>query len=337
VTPAKAKGPPPLVSIVIPVRNEVDSVGGAVASALAQEYDGELEVVVADAMSTDGTREALARISADDGRVRMVDNPARTTPAGLNAAIVASHGDVIVRCDAHAELPTGYVARAVAVLDEVGADNVGGLQDPQGRGVFSKAVAGAQRSLLGAGGATYRLGVESGPAETVYLGVFRREGLRRSGLFDESLLRNQDYELNHRIRAGGGLVYFDPGLRVAYQPRQSWVGLWRQYWQYGAWKRVVLRRHPDSVRLRQLIPVGFVVGLGISAGLAIAGYRRLGVVLPSIYGGAVLGTAAMAARRGEPGTALIPVVLPTMHVAWGTGFLFGAARAEPARVPPLMR
>jgi glycosyltransferase involved in cell wall biosynthesis len=330
-------GPLPTVSVIIPVRNEVTVIEGAVASALAQECAGELEVVVADGMSTDGTREVLATIVESDERVRMVDNPARTTPAGLNAAIVASRGDIIVRCDAHAVLPAGYVARAVEVLEEVGADNVGGIQDPQGRGRFSRAVASAMRSLLGAGGATYRIGREPGPAETVYLGVFRRDGLRRSGLFDESLLRNQDYELNHRIAAAGGVVYFDPRLRVSYQPRDSWLGLWRQYWQYGAWKRVVASRHPESVRLRQMIPVAFVVGLGVSAGLALAGRRRLGASLPAVYGCAVLGTAAVAAQRAEPGAALMPVVIPTMHLAWGAGFLFGSAEAGEARVPALPR
>lgn len=325
----------PAVSVVIPVRDEAAAIEGAVASVLGQEYDGDLEVVVADAMSTDGTREALAKIAAGDERVRVVDNPTRTTPAGLNAAIVASRGDIIVRCDAHAKLPAGYVARAVEVLAEVGADNVGGIQDPQGRGTFSRAVASAMRSPLGAGGATYRLGKEPGPAETVYLGVFRRDGLRRSGLFDESLLRNQDYELNHRIATSGGLVYFDPELRVTYQPRDSWSGLWRQYWQYGAWKRVVARRHPDSVRLRQLIPVVFVVGLGLSVGLLLNGRHRLGALLPGVYSGAVLVTSAMAAQRAEPGSILFPVVIPTMHIAWGTGFLFGSAKANTAQVPLL--
>jgi glycosyltransferase involved in cell wall biosynthesis len=324
-----------MVSVVIPVRDEVGAIGGAIASALGQDYGGELEVVVADAMSTDGTREAVAALAASDERVRLVDNPTKATPAGLNAAILASRGDVIVRCDAHAELPPGYVARAVEVLEEVGADNVGGIQDPVGRGLFSRAVAMAMQSLMGTGGATYRLGGEPGPAETVYLGAFRRDALQRSGLFDESLIRNQDYELNHRIIAGGGLVYFDPELRVSYQPRRSWRSLWSQYWQYGAWKRVVARRNPDSVRLRQLIPVVFVVGLGVSAGLALTGHRRLGSLVPGVYAGAVLTATAVAARRGDPAVVLLPVVLPTMHLAWGTGFLVGVAPAEKSTVPTL--
>lgn len=325
----------PSVTVIIPVRDEAGAIGSAIASVQNQDYDGDLEVVVADAMSTDGTRAVVAEVAATDPRVRLVDNPAKTTPAGLNAAIVAGRGEVFVRCDAHAELPSGYVSRAVRALHETGADNVGGIQDPVGSGRFSRAVALAMRSLLGTGGAAYRVGGEPGPAETVYLGTFRRGAFVRAGLFDEALIRNQDYELNHRIIASGGLVYFEPDLRVAYRPRDSWRSLASQYWQYGAWKRVVARRNPGSVRLRQMIPVAFVAGLAVSAGLALGGQRRVGSLLPAVYAGAVATATAVAARHGDPAVVLVPVVIPTMHLSWGLGFLLGAAPAEGSRVPTL--
>ena len=163
-------------------------------------------------------------------------------------------------------------------------------------------------------------------------------GLRRSGLFDESLLRNQDYELNHRIAAGGGLVYFDPELRVTYQPRDSWTGLWRQYWQYGAWKRVVARRHPESVRLRQLIPVAFVVGLGVSAGLALAGHRRLGCAGARGLrrsGVGHRGDRRPACRTGR--RACFPSCFRPCIWPGAPGSSSGHAKAEAARIPPLTR
>ncbi len=314
----------PAVSIVLPVRNEANTILGAIRSALAQAYDGELEVVVADGGSTDGTLDILRREAGRDARVRIVDNPAGITPAGLNAAIRAATGEVIVRLDGHSVLPDGYIARAVDVLFREGADNVGGVQAAVGDGWMQKATAAAMSNPIGVGDARFHYGGDSGPADTVYLGVFRREVFDRIGFFDETLLRNQDYELNYRIRASGGIVWFDPELRVEYRPRKSLRGLWAQYSQYGAWKREVLRRHPGSLRWRQLVPPIFVLALLASALLSFTTVRAWGVVVPLLYLATLAATTLTElARRRQAAMVLLPVVLATMHIAWGVGFLVG--------------
>jgi len=314
------------VSVVLPVHNGARTIGAALRSILDQRYPGTLEVVVADGMSTDGTREIVQAVAAADTRVRLVDNPQRSTPAGLNAAIRASAGPVVVRCDAHAELPPGYVTRAVAMLGQTGADNVGGVQSAEGIGFVQRAIACAMSSRIGVGDSRFHYGGAPGPVDTVYLGTFRREALERAGLFDETLARNQDYELNHRIRSTGGIVYFDPELRVLYRPRTSLQALWRQYWQYGVWKRRVVRRHPRSLRIRQLAAPVFVVGLAGSAVLALTPVREWALVVPSTYGALLVGaTVVQAVRRRDPAVLLFPVAVAIMHLAWGSGFLFGRA------------
>lgn len=314
------------MSVVLPVHNGARTIGAALRSILDQRYPGTLEVVVADGMSTDGTREIVQAVAAADTRVRLVDNPQRSTPAGLNAAIRASAGPVVVRCDAHAELPPGYVTRAVAMLGQTGADNVGGVQSAEGIGFVQRAIACAMSSRIGVGDSRFHYGGAPGPVDTVYLGTFRREALERAGLFDETLARNQDYELNHRIRSTGGIVYFDPELRVLYRPRTSLQALWRQYWQYGVWKRRVVRRHPRSLRIRQLAAPVFVAGLAGSAVLALTPVREWALVVPSTYGALLVGaTVVQAVRRRDPAVLLFPVAVAIMHLAWGGGFLFGRA------------
>jgi len=233
---------------------------------------------------------------------------------------------VVVRCDAHAELPPGYVTRAVAMLGQTGADNVGGVQSAEGIGFVQRAIACAMSSRIGVGDSRFHYGGAPGPVDTVYLGTFRREALERAGLFDETLARNQDYELNHRIRSTGGIVYFDPELRVLYRPRTSLQALWRQYWQYGVWKRRVVRRHPRSLRIRQLAAPVFVVGLAGSAVLALTPVREWALVVPSTYGALLVGaTVVQAVRRRDPAVLLFPMAVAIMHLAWGGGFLFGRA------------
>jgi glycosyltransferase involved in cell wall biosynthesis len=315
------------VSCVIPVRNERRAIAAAVRSCLEQRYDGAIEVIVADGMSSDGTREVVAELAAADPRVRLVDNPARVTPAALNAAIAVSSGEVVVRCDAHAVLPPGYVATAVATLERTGAANVGGIQHAVGDDVTSRAIAMAMTSPIGVGDARFRYGGDAGPVDTVYLGVFRRAAVDAVGGFDETLVRNQDYELNYRLRTSGGIVWFDPELVVDYRPRGSLASLWRQYLEYGRGKRVMLRLHPRSLRWRQLAPPLLVVGLGGSVVAAAVGAGWVAAVVPVAYGLALAGGAVVELARGGGVPALLmPAAVATMHVAWGGGFLMETAR-----------
>jgi glycosyltransferase involved in cell wall biosynthesis len=316
------------VAVVIPARGSAATLEAAVGSALAQDWP-DLEVVVAVGPSTDGTRAVADRLAAADPRVTVVDNPSGSTGAGLNAAISASRGEVVVRLDAHAELPPGYVSRAVALLDETGAANVGGVQQAVGRTPFERAVAAAMTSKLGTGDAKFHYGGAAGPVDTVYLGVFRREVLERLGGFDAGLLRNQDYELNVRIRQGGGVVWFDPALRVSYRPRSSPGALARQYFDYGRWKREIVRRHPRSLKLRQAVPpVALVANL---AGLTLGLRDRRALVVPGAYAAVVLAVSAQLGR-GLPrqAAAWLPVTFPVMHGAWGAGFFRGPPRGVEA-------
>ncbi len=314
----------PSVAVVIPVLDEAESVGDAVRSALGQDYPGTIEVVVADGGSSDGTVQILERLAAADPRVQIVPNPAGSAPAGLNAAIRASNSDVIVRCDGHAILPPGYIGTAVETLLETGAGNVGGIQEATGEGMLQRAIAIAMSIPMGVGDARFHYGGEPGPTDTVYLGTFPRAVLEKVGLYDESLIRNQDYELNWRLHEAGEEVWFEPRLRVRYTPRADLVALWRQYYDYGRWKNRVIRRHPASLRPRQLAPPALVVGLSLSALAALAGRAALGAVVPGIYAGALGATAAAnVANRPDPAALLLPLVLPVMHIAWGCGFIVG--------------
>lgn len=328
----------PAVSVVVPARDAAATLESAVDSALSQRFDGSIEVVVAAAPSSDDTEQVAMRLTHDRDRVRYQPNLDGSTPAGLNAAIGAARGDVIVRLDAHAQLPPGYIATAIGVLRETGAGNVGGMQVPVGDDRIGQAVAVAMRSSLGSGGARYRVGGEPGDVETVYLGVFRSEALEVVGGFDETLSRNQDYEMNHRLREAGFRVYFHPDLRVRYRPRSSLRDLWRQYFDYGAWKQLVLRMHPGSLQVRQLAPPLLVLGLvgALALSLFLASPWPIVLVAGGYLAALTVGAAAAAREPVEipdeggevdrPGASVVPLVvvaLATMHLAWGVGFLVG--------------
>ena len=310
----------PAVAVVVPARDAEATLAAAVATALAQEVDGGLEVCIAVAPSLDETLEVARGLAESDSRVSVVDNPAGVAAAGLNAAIRATTGQVVVRLDAHALLDDGYVAAAVAALERTGAANVGGRQDPRGRSPFEEAAGAAMASWFGAGDARFRTGGPGGPVDTVYLGVFRRDALETAGLFDEGLVRNQDAELNWRLREAGGVVFFDPDLAVGYRPRSTLAALAAQYFGYGRWRRVVVTRHPRSLRPRQVVPP--VVLAGVITGLAGGWFWTPLFLLPLAYGTAVV-VASVAVGR-QPGRAVrLLGVFPAIHLAWAAGFLVG--------------
>ena len=307
----------PNVSVIIPARDAAGHIGDAVRSALAQPEVGEVVVAAAD-LATRRAAEAVV-----DPRVRTVENPTGTTPAALNRALAVSSGALIVRCDAHAVLPPGYVKRILETMASTGAANVGGRQVPKGETVFEEAVALAMVSPIGAGDARYRIGGAAGPVDTVYLGAFSRTAIEGVGGFDETLVRNQDYELNWRLRAAGGTVWFDPDLAVTYRPRGTVTALWRQYFEYGFWKRIVLRRHPGSLRWRQLMPPALVTALAASV-ILVPVDRRLAAATPAAYLALTTGAGVLDAVRTRRAAALLePVALWTMHLSWGSGFIAG--------------
>ncbi|MFY1678435.1 glycosyltransferase family 2 protein [Streptomyces sp. WMMC905] len=318
---AKSDARHPAVSVIMPVLNEERHLRGAVRAILAQEYAGEMEVVIALGPSTDRTDEIAAELVAGDPRVRTVPNPSGRTPAALNAAIRASRHPVVVRVDGHGMLSPDYIATAVRLLEETGAHNVGGVMRAEGENDWEHAVAAAMTSRIGVGNAAFHTGGHAGPAETVYLGVFRREALERQGGYNEEFVRAQDWELNFRIREAGGLIWFSPELRVSYRPRPSVRALARQYRDYGRWRHVVARYHRGSVNLRYLAPPVALCAIvaGAVVGIAVTPW---GFVVPGGYLAAIL-AGAVPAGRGLPPRARIriPVALATMHLSWGWGFL----------------
>ncbi|MGL5862061.1 MAG: glycosyltransferase family 2 protein [Phycicoccus sp.] len=316
-----APGPAlPQVSVVMPILNEERHLEAAVRQVLDQDWPGRLEVVLALGPSTDGTDDVARRLAAADPRVVLVANPAGRTPDALNVAVAGSAGAVVVRVDGHAEIPRHDVSTAVAVLDETGADNVGGTMDARGTTPFERAVACAMRSRLGVGGGRFHTGGVAGPVDTVYLGAFRRSALERVGGYDTRFTRTQDWELNHRIRATGGTVWFTPRLQVTYRPRSTVPALARQYLQYGRWRRAVSRTHAGTLSARYLAAPTMVVGVLAATALA-PWWWPAGVVPFGYLAGVAVGGVAIG--RGEPVAVRVrtPVALATMHWAWGVGFL----------------
>lgn len=315
----------PAVSVILPILDEERHLADAVHLILAQDYAGSLEVVLALGPSRDRTDEVAGRLAAADARVRLVANPTGRTPDGLNAAIAASTGEVVVRVDGHAEIPTDYVSTAVRELIRVGADNVGGIMDARGTDDFERAVACAMRSRIGVGSSAFHLGGQTGESETVYLGVFRREILERVGGYDPHFARAQDWEMNHRIRQAGGRVWFTPELKVTYRPRSTFAALARQYFHYGRWRRVVARHHEGTINLRYLAAPTMVLGTAVAL---VAGARwRPAWLVPAAYATAVtVGGLSITGGQSIRTKALAPMVLATMHWAWGVGFLSSPRR-----------
>ena len=323
------------VSFVMPVLNEVRYLERAVRTVLAQEVPGPMELVLALGPSSDGTNDLARRLAAEDPRIVLVDNPAADIPAGLNLAIRHSTLPTIVRVDAHSELAAGYTVRALDTLARTRAANVGGVMRADGRSPFQRAVARAYNSPIGLGGGAYHGGTKEGPAESAYLGVMRRAVLDEVGLFDETIRRGEDWELNLRIRQAGYRVWFDPRLSVTYWPRESWTRLAGQFRATGAWRGELVRRYGRSNSLRFFAPPLLVAAVAAAivvaalqltrvltgAAAAIASVVYLPVVAYAVLIGVV--AAGPGGGKGWRDKLWTLAVLPTMHLSWGAGFLVG--------------
>lgn len=321
----------------MPVRNEERHLAVAVGKVLSQDYSGEMEVILAVGPSRDRTHEIAEELAAGDPRIRVVDNPLGKTPHALNLGIAAAHHDIIVRVDGHGELTDGYIERAVELLDETGAANVGGVMDARGNTPFEQAVATAYTTKLGLGGGAFHLATSpAGEADTVFLGVFRKKALQAVGGFDETLHRAQDWELNYRLRNRGHKIWFSPDLRVTYRPRSSLRALVAQMYQTGKWRREVLRRHPGTASARYLAPPVAVLGVGMGTGLGLLGLLtrsrilRAALMAPTGYVALVLAGSAVAGPMSAAARLRLPLVLVATHMAWGAGFLVGLRRQKPA-------
>ncbi len=319
----------PGVSYVMPVLNEVEHIEAAITSLTAQDYAGPFEILLALGPSVDGTNEVIRKLAADDPRIHRLANTLGSTPGGLNVAIRAATHPIVVRVDAHSVLPSNYTRIAVHTLLETGADNVGGIMKAVGVTAFQRAVAHAYGSPEGLGGTQHHVGGKAGPADTAYLGVFKRSRLLEVGLFDEDIKRGQDWELNRRLRATGGTVWFTPELEVVYRPRSSLRALIRQFVATGIWRGELARRFGSANSLRYFVPPLAVVGvfggfvLGVVGLVLGAPWLLLGFAVPVVYALLVVGASLVAAREGLTTGLWYLVVLPCIHFGWGMGFVLG--------------
>jgi len=323
----------PFVSIILPCRTEERYIGPCLESILATSYPPDrFEVLVVDGRSDDGTRSVVAQLAAAHPQIRLLDNPLRITPVGLNIGLEAASGEIIVRMDAHVAYPPEYLPWLVTALQETGADNVGGVivTLPADNTPIARAIAVALSHPLGVGNSYFRIGArEQRDVDTVPFGCFRREVFDRIGMFDEDLPRGQDEELNFRLIQRGGRVVLLPNVLSYYYARGSLRMLARMYYQYGYFKPRVAQKVGAIMTARQLVPAVFLLSL-LAAGAASAWWPVAGVVglgIAGSYAAVVVGGAALAAARHGLACALMLIaVFPVLHVSYGLGFLAGALR-----------
>ncbi len=330
---------PPLVSVVMPVRDEAAFIERSLGAVVAQDYPAErFEVLVVDGMSGDGTRDVVGRISeaTPRPRIRLLDNPGRTAAKALNAGLAEARGEVIVRVDGHCEIAPDYLSRSVEALAAHGAGCVGGPLTTIGDGVVSGAIAAAMSSRFGVGGSAFRVAGDGGRAgtdrvrevDTVAFPAWPKRVMDAAGPFDEELVRNQDDEYSYRLRKLGHRVLLVPAIRCRYYSRGSLGSLWRQVFQYGFWKVRVLQKHPRQMRPRQFVPPAFVAWLLVSAPAA---WTAPGAAALALGAGAYLAadlaaSAVLARRLGWRHLPILPAVFPCLHLGYGAGFLAGLVR-----------
>jgi glycosyltransferase involved in cell wall biosynthesis len=328
---SRASSGSPLVSFVVPVRNEREAIEDCVQALLAQDLPpDQIEIVVAEGRSSDGTRAILDRLSARDPRVKVVDNPTGRTPDALNLAILASSGKFIGAISGHSRVAADYASRCLNVMRKTDAWSVGGRMEQSSTTPFGRAAAAAAGSRFGVGDSAFHYADVPGPVETVFPGFWPRWVFEQVGLFDPELIRNQDDELSYRIRAAGGIVWFDPGIRATYRPRESWPRLFDQYRQYGKFKVRVFQKHIRAARLRHLIPGIFVGSLLLTPlALAIPWLSVIPLMSASVYVAANLVFSARVSRRTQTRMVDVMKAFAGMHLGYGLGFLQGVLAYAP--------
>lgn len=328
----------PRIALIATVRNEEKYIEAALDSVLAQEYPSTFQVILSVGPSKDNTYGLVREYALRDPRIVILENPSGLIPNGLNIALAAcpSESEVVVRFDGHTRLPRGYVSTMVETLIRTGAQNVGGLMKPVGKSNIEQAVARGMSHPLGIGPASFHVGGVEGPNETAYLGTFDLEAIKDAGGYDEHFQRAEDWELNLRLREAGGLIWFLPDVEVEYRPRSSFSALARQFFRTGQWRREVMKQNTHTASLRYLAPPTAVAGILLGTGAAAAGlilaslgyswgqWLLLGLFAPAGYGVLVC-VGGWIAGNGLPRRSrlLMPAVLSTMHLCWGSGFLFG--------------
>jgi glycosyltransferase involved in cell wall biosynthesis len=322
----------PRVSIIVPCFNEKRTIGMLLQAILNQSFPvSDLEVVIADGLSSDGTREVVHEFAALNPSlsINLVDNPKRIIPAALNVALNQARGEYIIRLDAHSVPQPDYISLCIEVLEATAAANVGGAWEikPSSDDWVARSIAAAASHPLGAGDARYRYRGDAGEVDTVPFGAFRRLWVDRVGGFNEELLSNEDYEYNYRLRKAGGKIWFDPRIQSVYFAREDLRNLMLQYLRYGYWKAVMLAQNPSSIRWRQALPALFVLGL---LGLCVVALffpiaRIFLAIYIGVYGVVTLGFGILeAVRKRDLGLVVgFPIALWTMHLSWGTAFFVG--------------
>ena len=314
----------PAVTVIMPVLNEESHLEASVQSILDQGYPGELEIILALGPSHDKTNEVAAAIAKRVPALKFIDNPKGLTTIGLNAAIKLAKHDYIVRVDAHSELAPGYIADGIRILLEVGADQLGGIMDAKGKSSFQKAVAWAYKSRFGIGGASYHVGGDAGEAESAYLGIFKKSALLRVNGYDEAIIRGEDWDLAQRIKKTGGLVWFSPELRVTYWPRGRFSNLVKQFYSTGIWRGDLTHRDLRGASKRYFAPPVLVLALVIGFIWTCFG-RVIGILPWALYLAGILGLSVTAKGLSLKARVALMIVLPTMHLSWGVGFIKGYA------------
>lgn len=314
-----------MLSIVIPARNEEAHIGACLAALAGQDSAELIEIIVADGMSEDATTVVVAEWAAKDSRVRLIENPGRVTPDGLNAGIRAAKGEVVGVMSAHAVPRPDYVRRALATLARTNAWAVGGRIDRLAASATQRAIARVTSSPYGVGNGAHNYATQAGPVETVFPGMWPRWVFDRVGMFDAELVRNQDDELSFRIREAGGVVWYDPDIVVAYEPRASLHGLFEQYRQYGFFRVRVYEKHPRAMRPRQLVPPAWVAFLAVGPAAARRS-RAAGLVFASgvaMYA-AVMGLQARRLADAKTPATMVFASFAVLHLGYGVGIWQGA-------------